>query len=167
MFGSSKQRTVSRIVFGIYLFLLAWLVLFKFSVSIRDLPHIRGINLIPFYYDKETSTHLSEVVYNVMIFIPLGVYLQIFRANRKIITKILAVLFTSLFFESIQFIFAIGASDITDIIVNTFGGLIGIAFCIIMKRLFPKRYISVINSSGLLIEAGGVGLLALLLAANC
>ena len=90
MFGSSKQRMVSRIVFGIYLFLLVWLVLFKFATSLSELPSIRGINLIPFYYDQETGTHLKEVLYNIIVFIPLGVYVQIFKEDWKLIKKCMA-----------------------------------------------------------------------------
>ena len=63
MFQSPKQRIVSRIVFSMYLVLLTWLVLFKFATSLSELPSIRGINLIPFYYEQETNTHLSEVLY--------------------------------------------------------------------------------------------------------
>lgn len=37
---------------------------------------IRNINLIPFHYDKEAPFHRSEIIKNVIIFIPLGVYLK-------------------------------------------------------------------------------------------
>lgn len=84
MFQSTKQKRLSCIVFGIYFFLLVWLVLFKFATSLSKLPSIRGINLIPFYYDQETSAHVKEVLYNIIVFVPLGVYVQIFKEDWKI-----------------------------------------------------------------------------------
>ena len=166
MFQTTKQKRVSCIVFGIYLFLLVWLVLFKFATSLSELPSIRGINFIPIYYDQETSAHLKEVLYNIIVFVPLGVYVQIFKEDWKIAKKCMVTFLISFLFEIVQFIFAIGASDITDIIGNTLGGIIGIFFCIMMKKIAPKKYISTINVFGMLIEIMAIGLLILLLVAN-
>lgn len=166
MSQSTKQRKISCIVFGIYIFLLVWLVLFKFATSFSDLPSMRGINFIPFHYDRETSTHLKEVLYNIIVFIPLGVYVQIFKENWKIPKKCMIAFWISFLFESLQFIFAIGASDITDIIGNTLGGIAGIFFCVVMKKITSKKYISIINALGFSIEIMALGLLILLLMAN-
>ncbi len=166
MFQSTKQKRLSYIVFGIYLILLVWLVLFKFATSLSELPSIRGINLIPFYYDQETSAHLKEVIYNIIVFMPLGVYLQIFKEDWKAVIKCVVVLLTSFLFEVVQFIFAIGASDITDIMGNTLGGIVGILFCILMKKIIPKKFISIINLFGTLIEITAIGLFLLLLGTN-
>ena len=166
MFQSTKQKRLSCIVFGIYLILLAWLVLFKFATSLSELPSMRGINLIPFFYDQETSAHLKEVLYNIIVFVPLGVYIQIFKKDWKTVTKCTVVFLISFIFEVVQFIFAIGASDVTDLIGNTFGGIVGILFCIIMKKIAPKKFVSIINVFGLLIEIMAIGLLVLLWATN-
>ena len=166
MFQSTKQKRLSSIVFGIYLFLLVWLALFKFATSLSELPSIRGINFIPFYYDQETSAHLKEVLYNIIVFVPLGVYVQIFKEDWKIAKKCMVTFWISFLFEIVQFILAIGASDITDIIGNTLGGIIGIFFCIMMKKIAPKKYISTINVIGMFIEIMAIGLLILLLVAN-
>ena len=166
MFQSTKQKRISYMVFGIYFILLIWLVLFKFATNLSEIPRMCSINLIPFYYKQGTNTHLREVLYNIIVFIPLGVYVQIFNEDRKKTTKCLLVFLTSFLFEVIQFIFAIGASDVTDLIGNTFGGIVGILFCIIMKKFAPKKFISIINGSGMLIEIAAIGLLMLLLGAN-
>ena len=166
MFQSTKQKRLSCIVFGIYFFLLVWLVLFKFATSLSKLPSIRGINLIPFYYDQETSAHVKEVLYNIIVFVPLGVYVQIFKEDWKIAKKCMVAFLNSFLFEVVQFIFAIGASDITDIIGNTLGGIVGIFVCIMMKKIAPKKYIFTINVLGMFIEIMAIGLLGLLLVAN-
>lgn len=166
MFQSTKQKRISYIVFSVYLILLIWLVLFKFATNPSEIPSMRGINLIPFYYGKETSVHLKEVIYNIIVFVPLGVYVQIFRENWKKVMKCLVILLTSFLFEIVQFIFAIGASDVTDLIGNTIGGIVGILLCVILKKFTPKKFISIINVSGLLIELVAIGLMLLLLGAN-
>ena len=166
MFQSTKQKTISYIVFGVYLILLIWLVLFKFATNFSAIPSMRNINLIPFSYKQQTNTQLREVLYNIIVFVPLGVYVQIFKEEWKTTTKCGVVLITSFLFEVVQFIFAIGASDITDLIGNTLGGIVGILFCIIMKKITPKKYISIINGTGLFIELAGVGLMVLLFVAN-
>jgi glycopeptide antibiotics resistance protein len=72
----------------------------------------------------------------------------------------------SLAFEVIQWIFAIGASDITDVIGNTFGGILGvILFCFLGKISFKYR-MAIVNLIGIVIEVIGVLLLALLWAVN-
>ena len=166
MFQSTKQKRMSYIVFVVYLILLAWLILFKFATNFSEIPSMRSINLIPFHYMQETSMHLKEVLYNIIVFVPLGVYVQIFKEDWKIAAKCLAVFGISFLFEVVQFIFSIGASDVTDLIGNTFGGIGGILFCSIMRKFVPKKFISIINVSGLLIEIAAIGLMLLLLVAN-
>ena len=166
MFRSQKEKTFSLFVFIIYLLLLIWLVLFKFSTSLSQLPNIRSLNFIPFYYAQETPFHLKETMYNFVIFIPLGMFLQLFKSNRKIIFKILIVLLVSLTFELTQYVFSIGASDITDIITNTSGGLIGIIIIILAKKFAPKKYISIFNVLLFVIEILLIGLLTILLISN-
>ncbi len=162
MFQSTKQKRISYIVFSVYFILLIWLVLFKFATNFSEIPSIRSINLIPFYYSKGTNTHLKEVLYNIIVFVPLGVYLQIFKEDWKKATKCLVVIGISFLFEVVQFIFAIGTSDVTDLIGNTLGGIIGMLFCIVMKKIAPKKFISIINGSGVLIESVAIGLMLLL-----
>ena len=133
MFQSTKQKSVSYVVFCVYFILLIWLVLFKFATSLSSLPRMRSINLTPFYYNQETNTHLEEILYNIIVFVPFGVYVQVFKEDWKIATKCLAVFGISFLFEVVQFIFAIGASDVTDLMGNTFGGICGILLCMIIS----------------------------------
>lgn len=167
---SEKQRGFSYIVVGIYLFLLTWLVLFKFSVSIEEISQIsmRNINLIPL---KESvivngKLQLREIIYNVLVFVPLGVYVQIFRPDWTFYKKVLPGLVLSLIYETVQFVFAIGASDITDIIGNTLGVIVGIGLSCILKNSFNKRHISITNVIGTIIESIAFTLIILLTIAN-
>ncbi|AET58846.1 VanZ family protein [Paenibacillus terrae] len=95
----------------------------------------RSINLIPFYSIKEyifsnsatiKNFAFANVVGNIIIFIPLGTYLSLFKNNKRVITNLLFIFIVSLFIEIIQGLLGIGASDIDDIILNCLGGLVGI-----------------------------------------
>ncbi|WP_241243033.1 VanZ family protein [Paenibacillus whitsoniae] len=95
----------------------------------------RSINLIPFnsigeYIFSSSMTiknfAFSNVVGNILIFIPLGTYLLLFKENKRVTTNLLIIFFVSLSVEIIQGLLGIGASDIDDIILNGLGGLIGI-----------------------------------------
>lgn len=148
--------------------LLIWLILFKFAMSIEEIPHMRNINLIPFSQSVLVNgrLELSEIIYNILVFVPFGVYIGIFLPNHSIVKKFLCCFGLSLFFEVIQYVFAIGASDITDVIGNSFGGIIGILFYATASRLLKDRAVKTINMIGLIIEILAVVLLSILLIAN-
>ena len=75
----NKKQKMTKLLTAVYILILVWLILFKMAMpaEIPYLDHIRNINLIPFYYDNETSGHAAEVIKNVILFIPLGLYLSI------------------------------------------------------------------------------------------
>ena len=135
---NNKIKLTTIVLTAIYSFMVVWIILFKMSAlsEIAYLGHIRSLNLIPFHYDEETAYHLSEVAQNVMIFIPLGVYLKMLR-----ITDTKAILFGltfSLCLEILQFILAVGATDITDLITNTAGTAIGVGFYGLLWFVFRR-----------------------------
>ena len=48
-------------------------------------------------------------------------------------------------FEVLQFSFAIGASDITDLMGNTLGGMIGVGVFIVFCKLFRTKANKILN----------------------
>ena len=137
--SNDKKLNLVKILFGIYCILIVWIILFKFSLSINDitgLDKIRNINLIPFYYSNEVSGHFKEVLENLLIFIPFAIYLKMLnKDNEKII---LYGLIFSLVLEISQFIFKLGATDITDLITNSMGTVIGVYFYILLEKIFKN-----------------------------
>lgn len=165
---SKRQKNMAFIVFGIYFLLLVWLILFKFEIDISKLDTIRRINFIPFYYADEIGMnfHLEEVIYNMLVFVPLGVYIQFFKPQWSFLVKALLALCVSFIFESLQYIFAIGASDITDIIDNTLGGIAGVLLAKVLGQIFKEKSITIVNAIGLIIESIAFALLIVLFIAN-
>ena len=139
-----KHINATQIIFLIYCLILAWLVLFKMAFSFYDIPWFAGernVNFIPFYYDKDVgSFHAREVILNVLIFIPFGVYLKMLDLPWKKVVLIGAL--CSLAFEALQLAFAIGASDITDIITNTLGTFFGVLIYALMRKIFQSKKIT-------------------------
>ena len=129
------------VLFLIYLILLVWIILFKLQFSIHDLDMVRSVNFIPFYYDKEIGTefHLKEVFENLLIFVPMGIYLQMLLPKGRFHGKLAVIAGTSLLLETAQYVLAIGRSDITDLLTNTTGGLLGLALYCIIARLLRNR----------------------------
>lgn len=138
--SNGKKLNLVKILFGIYCILIVWIILFKLSLSINDitgLDKIRNINLIPFYYSNEVSGHFKEVLDNLLIFIPFAIYLKMLNKDNKKI--ILYGLIFSLVLEISQFIFKLGATDITDLITNSMGTVIGVYFYILLEKIFKNR----------------------------
>ena len=139
---NKRERIEKVILYGVFICytLLLLKILFLSRISLSGLfdsqrSAYRSINLIPFYSiidylsgGTEILTKLSfaNVAGNIIIFIPFGVYLPLFRKDKKIMANLFLVIITSLFVEVIQWIFGIGTADIDDIILNCIGGLIGI-----------------------------------------
>ena len=124
-----------RISFVLYIFLLTWIIVFKFRIDIRNLRYLRTINLIPF---KENA--LKEILINIFLFIPYGMYLRELTKKKSLTVGI--IILTSFIFEVLQYILHIGISDITDVMMNTLGGIVGILLISILEK---KRE----NSKGL------------------
>ena len=129
-------RTMIKVSLIVYILLLTWIIVFKFRLRIADLRYIRSINLIPFK-SNGTVNEMRETFINIMLFIPFGMYLEyLFRGRRFLNITIITLI--SLCYEVLQYIFHIGVSDITDIIMNTLGGIIGIILVYIFLFLFIK-----------------------------
>ena len=130
------QNILFYSVFLFYIVILLQVLLFKsvpvWQVFSENRRILRDINLVPFYYfttdDAIARTFaFSNVFGNIVLFIPMGIYIPSLIRNKKFFRYILTIFLISLSVEIIQYIFAIGITDIDDIILNCVGGLIGIA----------------------------------------
>lgn len=144
---SEKRNTLTHVLFIIYLLALTWLILFKLQFSIAVVDEERIINLIPLLgsFDDNGVIHFSEIRVNILAFIPLGIYICMLKAPWSFVKKILTIVGLALAFEIIQFIFAIGRADITDVLSNTLGGIIGIGIYALLSKVLKGRTNKVIN----------------------
>lgn len=145
----SKKWTAALFIF--YLAALTWIIVFKFSFSLSHLPHLRNINLIPFGDSAmiNGSIDIGEIVQNFLVFVPYGLLIAILREKKMIVNQWFPVILTSFLFEGAQFIFAIGASDITDLIMNSAGGFAGILIARGLSAILPGYWKQIINAVSL------------------
>lgn len=155
-----KKPMLTIVLFTVYLLALAWLILLKLQFRLPTVSAERVMNLIPLRgsLGENGVLRFSEIRNNMIAFVPLGIFLCMLKKDWTFTVKIVIIFAISLVFESIQFIFAIGRADITDILSNTLGGLIGIGMHALAFRFLKDRTNRVIQ-----IVAAVVAILALLL----
>lgn len=140
---TNRRLSVLTIIF--YAVFLGYICLFFYGLFFNRAIHgyipYRSFNLIPFdsidNYLSGTSQSLAlyNVWGNVILFIPLGVYLPLLRKDKRLGTNLLLIAVISFTVEIAQWLFGLGATDIDDLILNTLGGLLGIILYKFIARL--------------------------------
>lgn len=169
----NKNNNLKKLIYGlfvIYLIALTWIILFKMELDISLLRNmnLRSINLIPFSDPLVINgkVDVSEMILNTIVFIPFGIYLSMMNGKWNFIQKVLPIFGVSLLYEVMQYILAIGGSDITDLITNTLGGMIGLGIYFLCFKLLGKNTIKVFYILAVTVTIFMVMLLGLLVIAN-
>lgn len=125
-----------------------WIIIGKLHINILDIQDInnQSINLIPFKGCAIVNGKIYklEIIVNILLFIPLGIYMNLLF-DKQLIKNMLIIILISFSFEFTQYILMIGASDITDVMMNSLGGLIGIGIIRSLKLIFDERVLSICN----------------------
>ena len=136
------KKSLAKAIFILYL-LLVWLFFIDRGLIIHKLfgaywqfirpLGFRSINLSPSF-----STMLSEgkdvFVLNLAAFIPMGFFICLFTKGKSKYKHVYLIFAIPVLIELLQYIFATGALDINDIILNVISGIIGVtAYAIIHK----------------------------------
>ena len=136
----TKTNKLTYVLFTIYLIALTWILLFKLGVHFSNMGNSRSINLIPFreLLILNGKIDFAEMIMNVVIFVPLGIYAGIVFKRWITAKKLFLFFLISLIIEGIQLILALGVFDITDIINNTLGGIIGLMIYEGIEKVFKN-----------------------------
>ncbi len=140
------------IIFIIYFLMLSYILLFKnvppLQIFSQTRGNYRGLNAIPFgtVYNYYFSGFVNNnyiatlnILGNIIIFVPLGIICKMQLEKRNSVS-IIYIFLISLSVEIVQYIFALGVSDIDDIILNTIGGAMGVGiYNVIIKRFKDKN----------------------------
>ncbi len=151
-----KALIVTTILLLIYLAILLRFILFKDSYAYLYNHFSNGFswyliekkyttaNFIPFatiyYYlsGQDTTGTWSNLLGNIVLFIPFGFLIPLLLPKIKHITQIfIAAFLSSLFFEMLQLLLALGTFDIDDCILNSTGAIIGFLIYSIWKKYIP------------------------------
>ena len=132
-------RHVTTGLVSVYLlFLLLVIVFFQDQVERENL----GADLIPFrnlidIFRDKTYRELYEVIFNILVFIPLSFFLSGALPNRKCLPIICGFTIT-VSIEITQYLSKRGVFDINDIIFNFIGTLIGYGIYILFRKICEK-----------------------------
>lgn len=163
-----KEQKLTFALLIIYLLAITWIILFKMQISLSALPHIRSINLIPFSESAITNgkTNLGEIINNLIVFIPVGLYVGMLWHGQPFYKKVMFPFCLSFTYELLQFILSAGATDITDIIMNTLGGITGLLLLIPLTKLLGEKAHQRLNILALISTFLVIGLILLLIIYN-
>lgn len=104
--------------------------------------NVGQVSLIPF----KDGVDIKDIL-NIILFVPLGFLISINLKNKQGIKNVIVCFSSSLLIELVQFLFVGRLADITDVITNTFGGLIGYyiykLFVFIIKKMQLKKNVGV------------------------
>ena len=142
------MKLLTKTALALYLLTLTWLILFKFSADpFSVLAHYqsRSLNLIPFAGYSHGG--LREMFDNVIVFIPFGLLLGVNLKQIDFWRKLALISLFSFSAEILQFIFAIGTTDITDVITNTLGGSFGLALYKLGDRHVESKTMDWVSST--------------------
>lgn len=148
-----KIICINALLYGVFILYILLLIIVLF----RTQHQTRSINLIPFRgvvsylsgedlvsgKDSAAVLHafmLSNLLGNIVLFIPLGVYVTLFTEGKTIWKNTALILFVSILVEILQFTFKFGIGDVDDVILNTVGGLIGCTLCRMVYLVCKDEY---------------------------
>ena len=139
-------RALLTTLFGLYLALLVWIVMWKLEIPYIGAGELRQVKLVPFVSNAcNGASAPAEVVANVVLFIPFGLYLGLLAPAWPWWRIAVVIVGAGLTLEVAQYALAVGSSDITDVVTNTAGGLIGLALLAIVRRRLGDRTVAVMT----------------------
>lgn len=150
---NNATNRLSTVLFIVYLAALLWILLFKLGVRFSYMSD-RRVNLVPFNNALSNGNiDLGETIMNVIIFLPLGIYAGVLFKRWSYGFKIFFFFLTSLFFEVLQYLLSVGSFDMTDIVNNTLGGIIGLMIFVAIEKAFnnnlkTQKFINIIAITG-------------------
>lgn len=143
----NKGRNVLFIRTVMYVY-LSFVLFFTMMPIITSLPfifdHPFEFNLIPFDdYANGRGDFMRQIILNVIMTVPFGFLFPMTqkRKRRTLVVTVLATFLMSMLIEVLQpFINGYRSFDVTDLITNTLGGVLGyFGFTIIRPFIEPKR----------------------------
>ena len=153
-----KKRYI-RFIFIIYLIALARIIVFKYPIDIlkaiasewsdevfweglgnANFELFRTINLYTTHWNMREIHSFSNLIGNVLIFIPMGFLLpQISSKTKNFFVCIIGFLLVILGIEFFQLYTAFGVFDVDDIVLNLTGAIIGNIFYLVLRIICGNK----------------------------
>lgn len=138
--GFIRQLSYLLCFWSFFLIIFAAIILFGLPIDFK--PKRYTLNLKPLLWLEDENIRqriMGEIIPNIMIFIPLGIFTPIvFKRTRKVYVTALAAFAVTFSVEFFQY-FIGRSSDIDDLIANLSGGIIGYGIYKIFSYLFKNK----------------------------
>ena len=142
-------RMALKIIFGIYIILLIYFLLFAESTGRTYQGRTYQYNLTLFKEIKRFITYreslgmkavILNLFGNVAAFLPFGMIVPMMnRRFRGFLPIVLLTFEFSLLVETIQLVCKVGSFDVDDLLLNTVGGILGYLMFAVMDRIRRRR----------------------------
>ncbi len=138
---SAERGRALPALFALYLVLLVWIVLWRLEVPYVGGGDLRVIKVVPFASSGGSGASAPfEVIANVILFVPFGLYLRLCAPSWRWWRSVGTLAGASLLLEVAQYVLALGSSDVSDVVANTAGGLVGIGGVAVARRGLGARF---------------------------
>ena len=137
-------------MFILYILFLLYFLIFSDWYGRSGVYDDYHYNLVPFqeilrywnYRDQLGMLTFTNLAGNVLVFVPFGFLAAMSSRKRSFIRTSLDGFLLSLMVETFQLLTMVGSFDVDDLILNTFGvmlGFLGFVFCNGIRRIYDKN----------------------------
>lgn len=142
-------KWVRRLILAVYLLILCYFLFFSELMGRTTGQGEYAYNLVPFREIGRFLRHwrviglkmtIVNLAGNILCFVPFGLLIPYnFRHMRHPAGAATLSCLFSVAIETVQLLFQVGCFDVDDILLNTFGGLLGV-MCYWLFELGKERY---------------------------
>ena len=137
-------------MFVLYILFLFYFLIFSDWYGRSGVYEDYHYNFVPFqeilrywnYRDQLGILSFTNLAGNVLVFVPFGFFSAMASRKRNFLRTSLDGFLLSLVVETFQLLTMVGSFDVDDLILNTFGvmlGFLGFVFCNGIRRIYDKN----------------------------
>ena len=137
-------------MFILYILFLLYFLIFSDWYGRTGVYDDYHYNFVPFqeilrywnYRDQLGMLSFTNLAGNVLVFVPFGFLSAMASRKRSFLRTSLDGFLLSLMVETFQLLTMVGSFDVDDLILNTFGvmlGFLGFVFCNGIRRIYDKN----------------------------
>lgn len=137
-------------MFILYILFLLYFLIFSDWYGRSGVYDYYHYNLVPFqeilrywnYRDQLGMLSFTNLAGNILVFVPFGFLAAMSSRKRSFLRTSLDGFLLSLMVETFQLLTMVGSFDVDDLILNTFGvmlGFLGFVFCNGIRRIYDKN----------------------------
>lgn len=148
-----RSKKLLTAIYVVYLLILCRLIILKYpfdvcfnilkSWEVSQIQNgIRTANFVPFHSIQMYLRYFSKIggfenlIGNILLFIPVGIFMCLVREGAwRWYQALLGGMLMSLCIETLQLVSRLGEFDVDDILLNTFGVMLGLG----LYRLWQNR----------------------------